>query len=117
MKLASPKSHTGPACVNQEWDGRRGLDCTCYAVLCLQIGWATIHCPFTAEEGVGDAPDSYAIDGKRLRCVTNLPERRPAWLYLSSWPRHDPTRSLQQLLHASHHSPAHEDSHAFHSFG
>eukprot|EP00955_Chlamydomonas_euryale_P032775 344517-Chlamydomonas_euryale.AAC.18 len=28
-----------------------------------QIGWATIHCPFTAEEGVGDAPDSYAYDG------------------------------------------------------
>lgn len=26
----------------------------------LQIGWATINCPFTAEEGVGDAPDSYA---------------------------------------------------------
>jgi hypothetical protein len=25
-----------------------------------QIGWATINCPFTAEEGVGDAPDSYA---------------------------------------------------------
>jgi hypothetical protein len=34
---------------------------------CQQIGWATIHCPFTAEEGVGDAPDSYAVDGKRLR--------------------------------------------------
>ncbi|KAG1678277.1 hypothetical protein FOA52_013898 [Chlamydomonas sp. UWO 241] len=32
-----------------------------------QVGWATIHCPFTAEEGVGDAPDSYAYDGKRVR--------------------------------------------------
>lgn len=32
-----------------------------------QIGWATINCPFTAEEGVGDAPDSYAVDGKRIR--------------------------------------------------
>jgi Kip1 ubiquitination-promoting complex protein 1 len=37
----------------------------CAAV--LQIGWATLHCPFTAEEGVGDAADSYAVDGKRQR--------------------------------------------------
>lgn len=22
-----------------------------------QLGWATISCPFTSEEGVGDAPD------------------------------------------------------------
>ena len=28
-----------------------------------QIGWATVQCPFTAEEGVGDAPDSYAYGG------------------------------------------------------
>eukprot|EP00899_Mesostigma_viride_P000846 jgi/Mesvir1/10762/Mv13829-RA.2 len=32
----------------------------------LQIGWVTIHCPYTHEEGVGDAPDSYAYDGKRV---------------------------------------------------
>mmetsp|Transcript_9175 Transcript_9175/g.23221 ORF Transcript_9175/g.23221 Transcript_9175/m.23221 type:complete len:1032 (-) Transcript_9175:342-3437(-) len=32
-----------------------------------QLGWCTITCPFTAEEGVGDAPDSYAYDGKRNR--------------------------------------------------
>lgn len=32
-----------------------------------QLGWCTALCPFTAEEGVGDAPDSYAFDGKRLR--------------------------------------------------
>jgi len=32
-----------------------------------QIGWATLDCPFTFEEGVGDAPDSYAYDGKRVR--------------------------------------------------
>lgn len=31
-----------------------------------QIGWATIHCPFTAEEGVGDAPDSYAYGAQRM---------------------------------------------------
>ena len=32
-----------------------------------QIGWATLQCPFTSEEGVGDAPDSYAWDGKRVQ--------------------------------------------------
>lgn len=32
-----------------------------------QLGWATIVCPFTNEEGVGDAKDSYAYDGKRVR--------------------------------------------------
>lgn len=36
-----------------------------------QIGWATLGCQFTNEEGVGDAADSYAFDGKRVRkwCV------------------------------------------------
>ena len=32
-----------------------------------QVGWATPTCPFTNEEGVGDFPDSYAYDGKRVR--------------------------------------------------
>lgn len=32
-----------------------------------QVGWATPMCPFTNEEGVGDFPDSYAYDGKRVR--------------------------------------------------
>lgn len=32
-----------------------------------QIGWATLSCPFTNEEGVGDAPNSFAYDGKRVR--------------------------------------------------
>lgn len=32
-----------------------------------QVGWATFMCPFTNEEGVGDAQDSYAYDGKRVR--------------------------------------------------
>ena len=32
-----------------------------------QIGWATLECPFTNEEGVGDAADSYAWDGKRVQ--------------------------------------------------
>ena len=34
-----------------------------------QIGWATIQCPFTAEEGVGDAPDSYAYGGWSALCM------------------------------------------------
>ncbi|GMH38363.1 hypothetical protein BSKO_06247 [Bryopsis sp. KO-2023] len=36
-----------------------------------QIGWATLGCQFTNEEGVGDASHSYAFDGKRVRkwCV------------------------------------------------
>lgn len=36
-----------------------------------QIGWATLSCEFNNEEGVGDAEDSYAFDGKRVRkwCV------------------------------------------------
>lgn len=32
-----------------------------------QVGWATQECPFTFDEGVGDAPDSFAFDGKRVR--------------------------------------------------
>eukprot|EP01117_Protostelium_nocturnum_P008236 TRINITY_DN2939_c0_g2_i1.p1 TRINITY_DN2939_c0_g2~~TRINITY_DN2939_c0_g2_i1.p1 ORF type:complete len:1088 (-),score=416.38 TRINITY_DN2939_c0_g2_i1:26-3289(-) len=32
-----------------------------------QIGWATIDCPFTNEEGVGDSVDSFAYDGKRIK--------------------------------------------------
>ncbi|XP_022741612.1 E3 ubiquitin-protein ligase RKP isoform X2 [Durio zibethinus] len=32
-----------------------------------QLGWATISCPFTDHRGVGDADDSYAFDGRRVR--------------------------------------------------
>eukprot|EP00743_Colponemidia_sp_Colp-15_P003211 GILK01003470.1.p1 GENE.GILK01003470.1~~GILK01003470.1.p1 ORF type:complete len:1178 (+),score=186.27 GILK01003470.1:64-3597(+) len=32
-----------------------------------QIGWCTLQCVFTNEEGVGDGPDSYAFDGKRVK--------------------------------------------------
>lgn len=57
--------------------GHVHLCCCC----CQQIGWATIHCPFTAEEGVGDAPDSYAVDGKRLRLAgaQQVFAGTPAW--------------------------------------
>eukprot|EP00795_Rhopilema_esculentum_P002009 gene2009-17567_t len=33
----------------------------------MQLGWATMKCKFTNEEGVGDTPDSYAYDGHRVR--------------------------------------------------
>ncbi|XP_057860928.2 E3 ubiquitin-protein ligase RKP isoform X2 [Cryptomeria japonica] len=32
-----------------------------------QLGWATLTCPFTHREGVGDDEDSYAYDGRRIR--------------------------------------------------
>ncbi|XP_050204226.1 E3 ubiquitin-protein ligase RKP [Mercurialis annua] len=32
-----------------------------------QLGWATLSCPFTDRKGVGDADDSYAFDGKRIK--------------------------------------------------
>ena len=32
-----------------------------------QLGWATLQCQFTSEEGVGDTQYSYAYDGKRRR--------------------------------------------------
>lgn len=32
-----------------------------------QLGWATLSCPFTDHKGVGDADDSYAFDGKRVK--------------------------------------------------
>eukprot|EP00111_Clytia_hemisphaerica_P002840 TCONS_00008011-protein len=33
----------------------------------MQLGWATVRCRFTNEEGVGDTADSYAYDGHRVR--------------------------------------------------
>ena len=33
----------------------------------MQLGWATFRCPFTHEHGVGDAQDSYAYDGHRVK--------------------------------------------------
>ncbi|KAI3431099.1 uncharacterized protein J3R85_008020 [Psidium guajava] len=32
-----------------------------------QLGWATVSCPFTDQKGVGDADDSYAFDGRRVK--------------------------------------------------
>ncbi|XP_064604806.1 LOW QUALITY PROTEIN: E3 ubiquitin-protein ligase RNF123-like [Liolophura sinensis] len=33
----------------------------------MQLGWCTLQCKFSQEEGVGDTVDSYAYDGSRLR--------------------------------------------------
>lgn len=33
----------------------------------MQLGWATLQCRFTNEEGVGDTNDSFAYDGHRVR--------------------------------------------------
>lgn len=33
----------------------------------MQLGWCTLNCRFSQEEGVGDTADSYAYDGSRLR--------------------------------------------------
>ena len=33
----------------------------------MQVGWCTLDCKFSGEEGVGDTPTSYAYDGNRLR--------------------------------------------------
>ncbi|XP_059431875.1 E3 ubiquitin-protein ligase RKP isoform X2 [Corylus avellana] len=32
-----------------------------------QLGWVTLSCPFTDHKGVGDADDSYAFDGRRVK--------------------------------------------------
>jgi Kip1 ubiquitination-promoting complex protein 1 len=52
------------ACV---WKGRWMFEATLGTAGIQQLGWATVSCPFTYEEGVGDAVDSYAYDGKRVR--------------------------------------------------
>ncbi|XP_052781635.1 E3 ubiquitin-protein ligase RNF123-like [Mya arenaria] len=33
----------------------------------MQVGWCTVRCKFSLEEGVGDTPDSYSYDGNRQR--------------------------------------------------
>jgi SPRY domain len=60
--------------------GRWMYEATVHTPGIQQIGWATLHCPFTTEEGVGDAPDSYAVDGKRQRCAQSTTGKhdRPA---------------------------------------
>ena len=46
-----------------------------HTLLFLHVGFGTIDCSFTNEEGVGDCPDSFAIDGKR-RFAWNVHSKR-----------------------------------------
>ncbi|PNH06614.1 E3 ubiquitin-protein ligase, partial [Tetrabaena socialis] len=63
QSLANFSSLRANACV---FAGRWQYEATVCTPGIQQIGWATLQCPFTSEEGVGDAPDSYAFDGKRV---------------------------------------------------
>eukprot|EP01119_Soliformovum_irregulare_P023658 TRINITY_DN830_c0_g1_i1.p1 TRINITY_DN830_c0_g1~~TRINITY_DN830_c0_g1_i1.p1 ORF type:complete len:1131 (+),score=360.09 TRINITY_DN830_c0_g1_i1:101-3493(+) len=54
----------GSACV---FEGKWSYETTLLSSGIQQIGWAPLAATFTTEEGVGDAPDSYAYDGKRLK--------------------------------------------------
>ncbi|CAM6100145.1 unnamed protein product [Calypogeia fissa] len=49
------------------WSGQWMFEATLGTGGIQQIGWATLSCPFTQQKGVGDAFDSYAYDGKRVR--------------------------------------------------
>ena len=57
-------SFRADACV---FGGRWQYEVTIRTAGIMQIGWATVRCPFTQEHGVGDAQDSYAFDGHRVR--------------------------------------------------
>ena len=52
------------ACV---FEGKWMFEATLGSSGIMQLGWATFRCPFTHEHGVGDAQDSYAYDGHRVR--------------------------------------------------
>ncbi|XP_057774623.1 E3 ubiquitin-protein ligase RKP [Salvia miltiorrhiza] len=65
------------ACV---WRGKWMYEVTLETSGVQQIGWATVVCPFTEHKGVGDADDSYAYDGKRVRKWN-----KEAELYGQSW--------------------------------
>lgn len=56
----------------------------------MQIGWCTASCKFTREEGVGDTPYSYAIDGYREakwnnRDSSRYGEVRMSFLFTQNW--------------------------------
>ena len=67
--LANFSSFRAIACV---FTGKWMYEVTVLTSGIQQIGWATLQCPFTPEEGVGDAPDSYAYDGKRVKKWSGL---------------------------------------------
>uniref|UniRef100_A0A0D6R5Y3 B30.2/SPRY domain-containing protein n=1 Tax=Araucaria cunninghamii TaxID=56994 RepID=A0A0D6R5Y3_ARACU len=49
------------------WKGKWMYEVTLETAGIQQLGWATLTCPFTRHEGVGDDEDSYAYDGRRIR--------------------------------------------------
>lgn len=62
--LAIFSSARANACV---WEGKWMYEVMLETAGIQQVGWATIACPFTDRMGVGDAEDSYAFDGKRVK--------------------------------------------------
>ncbi|XP_012075216.1 E3 ubiquitin-protein ligase RKP isoform X2 [Jatropha curcas] len=62
--LAMFSSTRANACV---WKGKWMYEVILETSGVQQLGWATLSCPFTDHKGVGDADDSYAFDGKRVR--------------------------------------------------
>ncbi|WCJ31794.1 E3 ubiquitin-protein ligase RKP [Euphorbia peplus] len=62
--LAMFSSMRANVCV---WKGKWMYEVTLDTCGVQQLGWATLSCPFTDHKGVGDADDSYAFDGKRVR--------------------------------------------------
>ena len=48
-------------------DGKWMYEVTLGTAGIQQLGWATLDCPCNNEEGVGDFPNSYAYDGKRIK--------------------------------------------------
>ncbi|KAM5577439.1 E3 ubiquitin-protein ligase RKP [Rosa sericea] len=49
------------------WKGKWMYEVVLETAGIQQLGWATVSCPFTDHKGVGDADDSYAFDGRRVR--------------------------------------------------
>ncbi|XP_031262004.1 E3 ubiquitin-protein ligase RKP isoform X4 [Pistacia vera] len=49
------------------WKGKWMYEVTLETSGIQQLGWATVTCPFTDHKGVGDADDSYAFDGRRVK--------------------------------------------------
>ena len=49
------------------FEGKWSYEATLGSSGIMQLGWCTSRCPFTRENGVGDAPDSFAFDGHRMR--------------------------------------------------
>lgn len=62
--LAIFSSARANACV---WQGKWMYEVMLETAGIQQLGWATVSCPFTDRMGVGDAEDSYAFDGKRVK--------------------------------------------------